>query len=100
HAGINRKGFDLAKIAKILQALFTCLHPHGVENIARRDQYFAPDYFVLGPRVSDDVNTLDVGALALLTSIGKIDYSAVGRRTFRNNCQVDVTAAPIRVGRS
>ena len=40
YARIDRKCVDLAEIAKIFQALFADLYPHGVENIPRRDQHF------------------------------------------------------------
>ena len=73
YAGIDRKSVDLAEIAKILQALFARLYSHSVENITRRDQHFTSNHFVFRPRIARDIDAVDVGALALIDSIGEIN---------------------------
>ena len=73
YASIDRKSVDLAKITKIFQALFGRLYSHRVENITRRDRHFTANHLVFRPRIAGDINAVNVGALALIDSIGQID---------------------------
>ena len=95
---IFRVSFDLCKITEILQAFLGRVHANGVEDISRRKENFATNHLVLGARVTGNIDPLDKRAVALLDFIMHIDPGRPGRRAFRQNHKIDITAAAVRIG--
>ncbi len=82
---VFRISFDFGKVAQVFQALFTSLHPHGVEDIARRDQNLTADHLVLGAGVAHDIDPLNKEAVAFFDLVMDIDAPWTGWRALRHD---------------
>src|SRR5207248_2889264 len=88
NATILRIGFDVGEVTEVLQTLFRNVYPNGVINIARRDEHLAPNYLILGPGVTNDVDALDKRPGSFFDLIVQIDNASTGRCSFRRDYQI------------
>ena len=78
-------GLDFGEVAQVFEAFLTRFHPHGVEDVARRDQNLAADHLVLGAGVAHDIDPLNKEAIAFFDFVMDIDQSWTGRRALRHD---------------
>ena len=93
-----RIGLDLCEVTQVLQTFLGHVHTNGVKNISRGNEHFTTDDLVLCARVALDIDPIDKRAVAFLDLVSHIDQCRTGRRAFRQNHQIDVPAAAVRVG--
>ena len=94
---IFRISFDFRKITQILKTFLGRVHANSVEDISRRDKHFATNHLVLGACVTDNIDSLQERAVPLLDFIMHVDPSRTGRRAFRQNHKIDITAAAVGI---
>src|SRR5205823_560999 len=85
NVGFFRISLDFGKIPQVLETFLGDVYAHGVEDVSRRNENFAPDDFVLGAGVRLDVDSIYKRANTFLYAVVYIDQSGAGRRAFRNH---------------
>src|SRR5260370_34247969 len=94
---IFRISFDFRKITQIIKTFLSRRHANGVEDMSRRNDYFATNHLVLGACITDNIDSLQERAVPLLDFIMHVDPSSTGRCAFRQNHKIDITAAAVGI---
>ena len=67
------RDLDIVEVVEVLQPLPRTAHRLGVERVALGQAELAADHLVLGARVADDIDPLDIDARALADIEREID---------------------------